>query len=158
VYNPLSYHNGTVWPHDNALIARGFCNYGFGEEALKVFDGLYQAMVYLRDDRIPELYCGMARRDGPLVRYPVACSPQAWAAAAPFLLLQSILGLHADAPNRRLWIKTPRLPSYVRRVDLRDLRIGSSVVTMRFRRVGARCHVDRLDVAGSPLRTQIEIE
>jgi glycogen debranching enzyme len=158
VYNPLSYHNGTVWPHDNALVARGFCNYGLREEALKVFDGLYNAMAYLGDDRIPELYCGMARKEGPLVRYPVACSPQAWAAAAPFLLLQSILGLNADAPRRRLSIKTPILPPYVRRVDLNDLRVGSSVVSMRFRRVGARCHVDRLDVAGAPLRTQIELE
>jgi glycogen debranching enzyme len=158
VYNPLSYHNGTVWPHDNALVARGLSSYGLGGEALAVFDGLYAAMSFFADARVPELFCGISRRHGPLVRYPVACSPQAWSAAAPFLLIQSILGIWVDAPRGRLTIKSPLLPPYVRRLDVRGMRIGSSVVSMRFRRVGARCHVDRLDVSGAPLRTQIELE
>ncbi len=158
VYNPLSYHNGTVWPHDNALIARGMCNFGLTDEALEIFDGLYNSAEFLPDGRVPELYCGMRRRQGPLVRYPVACSPQAWAAAAPFLMLQSVLGIHADAPRQRLSIKSPKLPSYLRLIDIRNMRIGNSIVALRFRRVGARCHVDRLDVAGAPLRTQIEID
>lgn len=157
VYNPLSYHNGTVWPHDNAIIARGFANYGLHYEAQKVFDGVYAALGYCRDKRLPELFCGIGKRSGPLVRYPVACSPQAWASAAPFLLLQSILGIRADAPRGRLVIKNPSLPKNVRRMELHGLRIGGALVSMRFRRVGPRCHVDKLVVAGGVLKTEIEI-
>jgi glycogen debranching enzyme len=157
VYNPLSYHNGTVWPHDNALIARGFSKFDLHEEAMAIFDGLYDAMAFFRDDRLPELFCGMDKKSGSLVRYPVACSPQAWAAAAPFLLLQSILGLHSDAPHSRLAIRNPRLPRQVRNVEVRALRVGS-IVSMRFRRVAERCHVERLDVSGAPLKTEIELD
>jgi glycogen debranching enzyme len=158
VYNPLSYHNGTVWPHDNALVVRGFARYGLRYEMMKTFDGLYAAMGYCRDRRLPELYCGIGKRSGPLVRYPVACSPQAWASAAPILLLQSILGIRADAPRGRLVVKNPDLPKYVRHMELHGMRIGSSIVSMRFRRVGARCHVDKLDVTGGALKTEIEID
>jgi glycogen debranching enzyme len=158
VYNPLSYHNGTVWPHDNALIVRGFANYGLRYEAMKTFDGLYAAMGYCRDRRLPELYCGIGRRSGSLVRYPVACIPQAWASAAPLLLLQSILGIRADAPRGRLIIKNPALPHNVRRMELHGMRLGSSLVSMRFRRVGTRCHVDKLEVTGGALKTEIELD
>jgi glycogen debranching enzyme len=158
VYNPLSYHNGTVWPHDNALIVRGLANYGLHYEAMKTFDGLYAAMGYCRDRRLPELYCGIGRRSGALVRYPVACIPQAWASAAPFLLVQSILGIRADAPSGRLVVKNPVLPRHVRKVELHGMRVGSSLVSMRFKHVGTRCHVDKLDVAGGPLKTEIEID
>lgn len=158
VYNPLSYHNGTVWPHDNAIIVRGFVRYGLYDEALKVFDGLHAAMTYCRDHRLPELFCGIGKRSGPLVRYPVACSPQAWASAAPFLLLQSILGLRPDAPRGRLVIKNPRLPGTLRKLELQGLRIGSSLVDIGFKRGGRRCHVDKLNVTGGPLKTSIEID
>ena len=158
VYNPLSYHNGTVWPHDNALIARGFANYGLADEAAKVFDATYAAMGAFRDYRLPELFCGIDRASGPLVRYPVACSPQAWSSAAIFLLIQSLLGLHADAPSATLTVRNPRLPRAIRSLELRSLRIGGALVTLRVRRVGKRCHVDRLDVTGGPLKTQIEID
>ena len=158
VYNPLSYHNGTVWPHDNAIIVRGFANYGLRYEAMKTFDGLYAAMGYCRDRRLPELYCGIGRRSGALVRYPVACTPQAWASAAPLLLLQSILGIRADAPRGKLVVRNPALPGNVRKVELHGMRVGSSLVSMRFRRMGARCHVDKLEVTGGPLKTEIEID
>jgi len=158
VYNPLSYHNGTVWPHDNALVVRGFANYGLGYEVTKAFDGLYAAMSYCRDRRLPELFCGIGKRSGPLVRYPVACSPQAWASAAPMLLLQSILGIRVDAPRGRLIVKNPALPRAVGKMELHGMRIGSALVSMRFRRVGKRCHVDKLDVSGGPLKTEIEID
>jgi glycogen debranching enzyme len=158
VYNPLSYHNGTVWPHDNALIARGFSHYDLGPETEKVFCALYEASSFFPNSRLPELFCGIPRRSGPLVRYPVACSPQAWAAAAPFLLVQSLLGLHADAPRGRLTIRNPRLPQSVRHLELHSMRIGNSLVSMRFRKVGRRCHVDRLDVSGAPLKTEIVID
>jgi glycogen debranching enzyme len=158
VYNPLSYHNGTVWPHDNALIARGFANYGLRDEAERIFDGMYEAMGYFADRRLPELFCGVSRRAGPLVRYPVACSPQAWAAAAPFLLLQSLLGLHVDAEGARLAIRNPRLPRYITRLELRSLRIGPARVTISFVGAGDRCQIDRLDVTGGPLKTEVEID
>ncbi|HEX8791934.1 MAG TPA: glycogen debranching N-terminal domain-containing protein [Polyangiaceae bacterium] len=158
VYNPLSYHNGTVWPHDNALIVRGLLNYGLRHEAMKAFDGQYAAMTYCRDRRLPELFCGIGKRSGALVRYPVACSPQAWASAAPFLLIQSVLGIRADAPHGRLVIRNPALPRNVGKMELHGMRIGNAIVSMRFRRVGSRCHVDKLEVAGGSLRTEIEID
>ncbi len=159
VYNPLSYHTGTVWPHDNALIVRGLASYGLAHEATKAFDGLLAAMAYCRDGRLPELFCGMGKRSGALVRYPVACSPQAWASAAPLLLVQSVLGLEADAPRGRLVVKNPRLPRGVRKLELHGMRVGNALVSIRFRRGAAnRCHVDRLDVTGGALKTDIEIE
>ena len=159
VYNPLSYHNGTVWPHDNAFIARGLSNYDLAEETLQVFEGVYASMAAFRDEyRLPELFCGLDAASGPLVRYPVACSPQAWSAGALFLLLQSLLGLRADAASRTLTVRNPRLPAAIRTLELRSMRVGSSRVTMRVRRVGKRCHVDRLDVSGGALKTRIEID
>jgi glycogen debranching enzyme len=158
VYNPLSYHNGTVWPHDNALIVAGLASYGLHHEAMKAFDGLAAAMAYFRDHRLPELFCGIGKRSGAVVRYPVACSPQAWASAAPLLLVQSILGIEADAPHRRLVVKNPRLPRAVRKLEIHGMRIGSALVSISFRRAGARCHVDKLDVAGGPLKTDIQID
>jgi glycogen debranching enzyme len=157
VYNPLSYHNGTVWPHDNAIIAKGFANYGLMDHACAVFDALASAMARFPDRRLPELYCGTTK-DDTLVRYPVACSPQAWAAAAPFLLLQSVLGIHIDGVNQRMFVRNPRMPNGMRRVEIDGLRVGRSRVSLRFRRVGKRCHLDRLDVTGAPLRMFLEIE
>jgi glycogen debranching enzyme len=158
VYNPLAYHNGTVWPHDNALIAKGFANYGMTRRAAQVFDGLIRAMGYFPDKRLPELFCGLPSSEGNLVRYPVACSPQAWAAAAPYLLLQASLGLHLDAPRRRLLIRNAHLPESLEWVELEGLRIGSTRVTLRLRRAGERVHVERLDVTGPSIRTDVEID
>ncbi|MBS1151238.1 MAG: hypothetical protein H6Q89_2936, partial [Myxococcaceae bacterium] len=104
VYNPLSYHNGTVWPHDNAIIAKGLANYGLPKPAARIFEGLVLALEHFRDRRLPELFCGLRPEGGALVPYPVACSPQAWASAAPFLLLQAALGIHIDARARHLAI------------------------------------------------------
>lgn len=156
VYNPLSYHNGTIWPHDNALIAKGFANYDLMDHACSVFEALVGAMDHLPDRRLPELYCGMTR-GAALVRYPVACSPQAWASAAPFLLLQAVLGIHVDARAQRLLVRNPKMPESIRRVEIDGLRVGRSRVSLRLRRVGKRCHVDRLDVSGAPLRTFVEL-
>ncbi|HEX5661536.1 MAG TPA: glycogen debranching N-terminal domain-containing protein [Polyangiales bacterium] len=154
-YNPLSYHNGTVWPHDNALIVKGMSQYGLQEQASVVFDGLISAMAHFRDRRLPELFCGLSREDGNLVRYPVACSPQAWAAATPFLLLQSVLGIHVDAPERRLAIRNPQLPAALEWVELDNLRVGQSRVQLRLRRVQNHVHVEKLDISGPQLRTEI---
>src|SRR5213075_1138820 len=100
-YNPMSYHNGSVWPHDNALIAAGFGRYGFKESAAMVLAGLLDASLFFDLHRLPELFCGFPRRAGESpTLYPVACAPQAWAAGAVFLLLEACLGLSVSAPNQ----------------------------------------------------------
>src|SRR5215469_13959666 len=111
VFNPLSYHRGSVWPHDNSLIAHGMALNDMREGALRILTSLYQAAANFRDYRLPELFCGVQRReyDEP-VHYPVSCSPQAWASGAFFLLLTSVLGIRASAPRKELNIINPQLP------------------------------------------------
>jgi glycogen debranching enzyme len=126
-YNPLSYHNGSVWPHDNALIAMGLARYGAKAEVLRILTGLFEASRYVDIHRLPELFCGFARRpsQGPTL-YPVACSPQAWAAAAVFALLQAALGLHVQADPPRVRLYHPFLPPFLKEVWIRNLRVGES--------------------------------
>jgi glycogen debranching enzyme len=159
VYNPLSYHNGTVWPHDNALCAFGLALAGQVEKTLTVFEGLYAASLHFRDLRLPELFCGMARGEGDsLVRYPVSCSPQAWASGAFFLLLQAALGIRPDAEHRRVVVRNPMLPDFLHWLVLERMRVGRSFVTLRFERTGVRTHVDLVSVEGEPgLKVTIEI-
>jgi glycogen debranching enzyme len=133
-YNPVSYHLGSVWPHDNALILAGFRRYGEDERALRLFDALFEAASRFRSYRLPELYCGYARHeseDRP-VRYPVACSPQAWASGAIPHALWSLLGLRPDALARRLEVRRPRLPTGIEWLELRRLRVGPDEVDLRF--------------------------
>jgi glycogen debranching enzyme len=116
-YNPMSYHNGSVWPHDNALIAAGLMRYGFVEHAQRITEGLVEASAFF-GGRLPELFCGFDRTDFEApIPYPTSCSPQAWAAASPLLLLRSLLRFDPAVPDGRLWL-APRLP-----VALGDLRI-----------------------------------
>src|SRR5438552_3487298 len=111
-YNPLSYHNGTIWPHDNSLIAMGLSNYGMQKIAAQVLAASYDACRQFRHYRLPELYCGMGRGEGDLVvSYPVSCSPQAWASGALFLMLRACLGIYPDAPRNTLKIVNPHLPN-----------------------------------------------
>jgi glycogen debranching enzyme len=130
-YNPMSYHNGSIWPHDNALIALGFRNYGFTDAVDRVFAGMLQAASYMEFQRLPELFCGFRRRRnrGPTL-YPVACSPQAWAAAAPFALLQSSLGLEFDPAAREIRLRNPHLPSFIDDLTIKGLRLGASTVDL----------------------------
>jgi glycogen debranching enzyme len=136
-YNPMSYHNGSVWPHDNALIAAGFARYGHKDAIDRVFQGLFDAASYMDLRRLPELYCGFqrGRQRGPTL-YPVACSPQAWAAGTPLLLLQSSLGLEFDSNRNEILLRNPRLPTFLGEVTLRNLRLGQSVVDLTLRRHG----------------------
>jgi glycogen debranching enzyme len=136
-YNPMSYHNGSVWPHDNSLIAAGFARYGHKSAIDRVFQGLFDAAAYMDLRRLPELYCGFqrARQRGPTL-YPVACSPQAWAAGTPLLLLQSSLGLEFDPGRNEILLRNPRLPSFLEEVTLRNLRLGQSTVDLMLRRHG----------------------
>jgi glycogen debranching enzyme len=158
VYNPLSYHNGSVWPHDNALCALGAARVRRVEAARALLEQIFDAALHFHGYRLPELYCGMARgEDDFLVRYPVSCSPQAWASGALFLLLSACLGLSPSAPDGVLVIREPSLPTFVGRVELRNLRVGRTRLGLLFTRVGRRTHADVLDASGEPLRVQIEI-
>lgn len=149
-YNPMSYHNGSVWPHDSALIAAGLARYGFKREAMRIFRGLFAASTYVDLRRLPELFCGFARQvtRGPTF-YPVACVPQAWAAAAPLYLLQSCLGLGFDPARWHLTFEDPRLPDFIGEVTLRNLTVvdGTSADVM-LRRSGSQVVVDVLDRRG----------
>ena len=132
-YNPMSYHNGSVWPHDNAIAAAGLKRYGFNVATTRIATGLFDVASGTRDFRLPELLCGF-QRDGSraIVAYPVACIPQAWAATAPFMLVQALLGISAHAPENRLTVDRPRLPDWLGSVEIRDLRIGQSTVGLGF--------------------------
>ena len=159
VYNPISYHNGSVWPHDNALCALGMARYGMQDQAERILMGLFDAAEHFRELRLPELFCGTGRSDREfLVQYPVSCSPQAWASSAFFMLLQAALGLEPEAPAGRLRIHNPRLPPRLRRLTLKDMRVGSSLVSLRFTLSGGRTHTDVLDLRGGSLRVAIEVD
>jgi glycogen debranching enzyme len=157
-YNPLSYHNGTVWPHDNALAAMGMANYGMTHAAGRVLDGLWAAAQQFRHLRLPELFCGLDREAGQFpVHYPVACSPQAWASASLFLLLRACLGLFPDAPRHTLQIASPALPDWLERLTLSRLRIGPARVTLTFTRSNAGTFVVVDEVEGGPLKVRIDL-
>jgi glycogen debranching enzyme len=148
-YNPMSYHNGSVWPHDNALIAAGFARYGWRDEAARLFEALFAASTYIDLRRLPELLCGFPRQRsrGPTF-YPVSCSPQAWSAAAPLYMLQSCLGLGFDVDRQLVAFDTPTLPSFVDEVILRNLVVGEGSVDLALRRSGRQVLVDILDRNG----------
>ena len=130
-YNPMSYHNGSVWPHDNALIAAGFARYGLKESAAMVLAGLLDATLFLDLHRLPELFCGFPRRAGESpTLYPVACAPQAWASAAIFLLLEACLGLSVSAPEQTLVFSKPVLSAFLPKVSIRGLKVGDARVDL----------------------------
>jgi glycogen debranching enzyme len=130
-YNPMSYHNGSIWPHDNSLIAAGFARYELKGAAAMVLAGMMDASIFFDLHRLPELFCGFPRRPGEAATlYPVACAPQAWASAAVFLLLQACLGLDVFAPERRLVFSKPFLPQFLPQVSIRDLKIGDASVDL----------------------------
>lgn len=148
-YNPMSYHNGTVWPHDTALVALGLARYGFKGAAVRLLDGMLEAAAHMELRRLPELFCGFRRTPGtgPTL-YPVACAPQAWAAAAPFGLLAAALGLSFDAAAGTIRLERPRLPRRLEEVRIRNLRLGSASVDLRLRRADDDVAVDAIDTRG----------
>jgi glycogen debranching enzyme len=134
-YNPMSYHNGSVWPHDNALIALGLARYEHKRSIETLFEGLFSAATYMDLRRLPELFCGFKRQRGyGSTLYPVACQPQAWASATPFTLLEASLGLEFDPFNGEIRLRNPRLPAFLDEVILRNLQLGQSSVDVRVRR------------------------
>ncbi len=156
VFNPLSYHRGSVWPHDNSIAAHGMALYEFREAALQVFTGLFQAALNFRDYRLPELFCGIQRgeHDRP-VQYPVSCWPQAWASGAVFLLLTSVLGIRPSAQRKELNVVNPTLPEWLDYLHIRNLRIGNSRVGLDFTRRGDRTFCNVVDIEGDKLLVNI---
>jgi len=148
-YNPLSYHNGSVWPHDNALIASGLTRYGFKNLAGKILLALLDVSSLMELNRLPELFCGLERRpgEGPTL-YPVACSPQAWAAAAPFLLIQACLGLTVRGDQNRVVLERPCLPEGIPHLSIRGLRVGDASVDLLFERQAETVRMQVLDKQG----------
>jgi glycogen debranching enzyme len=148
-YNPMSYHNGSVWPHDNALIALGLAHYGAMDGVERIFKGLVDAATYMDLRRLPELFCGFTRKQGrgPTL-YPVACSPQAWAAATPFSLLEASLGFEFDPQAGEIRLRNPRLPAFLDDVTIRDLTLGNGSVDFVIRRHGAEVSLQILRCQG----------
>jgi glycogen debranching enzyme len=134
-FNPMSYHNGSVWPHDNALIAAGVARYGHGDLARKVMTGLFDASIAVDLHRLPELFCGFPRRPGESpTLYPVSCSPQAWASGSVLLLLQACLGLTLRAAEKKIMFTRPQLPEYLEQVRIENLRLADARVDLTLTR------------------------
>jgi glycogen debranching enzyme len=148
-YNPISYHNGSVWPHDTAMFAAGLANYGLTEYAVDLFDSLFEASGYFEMNRLPELLCGLHRRsgEGPTL-YPVACSPQAWSAGAAFMLLKAVLGLSVDCQTRQIIFNRPRLPKSTTSLWIEELRLGDASVNLLIKRGPQQIDVEILDQIG----------
>jgi len=153
-YNPMSYHNGSVWPHDNAIIAAGMVRYGLRDAALRIFDGLFAASTHMDLRRLPELFCGFVRRRnrGPTL-YPVACIPQAWAAATPLSLLQTCLNLDFNVGAREISFHYPALPSFMEDLALQGLSIADASVDLMLRRSGGSVVVNVVARRGDVLVT-----
>jgi glycogen debranching enzyme len=148
-YNPMSYHNGSIWPHDNALIALGLARYGLKQPIETLFEGLFHAGSYMDHRRLPELFCGFRRQHGHgPTHYPVACAPQAWAAATPFALLQACLGLEFDPFTNEIRLSNPRLPAFLDEVMVRNVQLGSSYIDLRVRRHNGTVSLDTPRING----------
>jgi glycogen debranching enzyme/glycosyltransferase involved in cell wall biosynthesis len=144
-FNPMSYHNGSVWPHDTAICAAGLARYGHKEAVTKLTSGVFEAALQFRL-RLPELFCGFTRNSGDMpVPYPVACLPQAWSAGAPFMLVQACLGLSVDGWKGRVIVDRPTLPIGIDTLTVRRLRVGEAEVDVLFQRAGDHvvCHLER---------------
>jgi len=154
-FNPMSYHNGSIWPHDNALISMGLARYGYHREALRILTALFETSLYLDLQRMPELFCGFRRRpgQGPTL-YPIACAPQAWAAATPFYLLQAALGLSFHTADSRILFDRPRLPDYMDTIRIRDLAVGKASLDLMLRRSAQDVGINVLKKVG---KTEISV-
>jgi glycogen debranching enzyme len=154
-FNPMSYHNGSIWPHDNALIALGLARHGLKRHIEQLFTGLFEAATYMDLRRLPELFCGFqrSRGAGPTL-YPVACAPQAWASATPFTLLEASLGLEFDPAGNEIRLRNPRLPAFLDEVILRKLRLGQARIDLRIRR---RDQVAAVEVLGTEGNIQVSV-
>jgi glycogen debranching enzyme len=156
VFNPLSYHRGSVWPHDNSLIAHGMALNDLREPAMQVLTALFQTALNFRDYRLPELFCGVHRRefDTP-VHYPVSCSPQAWASGAMFLVLASVLGIRPSAQRRELNIVNPELPPFLDFLRIQNMKVGNTRVHLEFTRSQNRTFCNIIGIEGDKLLVNV---
>jgi len=153
-YNPIGYHLGTVWPHDNSILAAGFRRYGRDQEALRIFQGLFDAAFHFHGHLLPEVFCGFSRQEYEIpVSYPVACHPQAWAAGTLPFLLATLLGLEPDAFSKRLRIVRPLLPQGLDRLDIKGLQVNRASVDLAFERAKTGVHVGVTNLDG-----ELEVE
>jgi glycogen debranching enzyme len=159
VFNPMSYHNGSIWPHDNGIAIMGLSRYRMVRSALPIVAGLYDAAIHDEFQRLPELFCGMPRAQGkhPIL-YPVSCSPQAWASGTFFMIMQSMLGIEPEAHKSTLHIRNPVLPEFLKELTVENLRVGNSRVSLQFSRFRERTLANLLSVSGDPLKVQIELD
>jgi glycogen debranching enzyme len=149
LYNPVSFYNGSVWPFDTALIANGLKKHGYVQEANHLAWGLVEAATAHEYARLPEMFCGFTRQsiDRP-VSFPMACSPDANSSAALFLVLQSMLGVYAQAEENIVFVHNPVLPRWLGEVTLSNLRVGNTIMRLRFRRQGGQTSFSVLDKQG----------
>lgn len=147
LYNPMSYHNGSVWPHDNALIASGFASYGLKEHFSTVFSALFEASLFMEFHRLPELFCGFSKRNGSApTLYPVACSPQTWASGSLLLMLQASLGILFEASEENILFKQPWLPEFLDHVCLKNLYVSpGKTVDLFIKRYGKGVTIEVLN-------------
>lgn len=156
-YNPMSYHNGSVWPHDNSLIAAGLARYGFKEQAGKLLAATLDASTFMELNRLPELFCGFHKRpgvEGPTL-YPVACSPQAWSAGAAYLFVDACLGMTFSVANKTVHLSNPRLPDTIDEIKLAGLRIGNATMDVKVYRISSGVAAEMLDSHGE---ARLELE
>ncbi|CAA2142676.1 glycogen debranching N-terminal domain-containing protein [Hyphomicrobium sp. ghe19] len=148
-YNPMSYHNGSIWPHDNAMIGAGFARYGKPEKIESVFNGLLDAALNMSQGRLPELFCGFRRRAGRApILYPVACSPQAWASGSMPYLLGSLLGIEIDGASRTVTLNSPYLPERAGEITVRNMRAGDGAADFVLRRKDGAVTIDITNSSG----------
>jgi glycogen debranching enzyme len=148
-YNPISYHNGSIWPHDNAMIAAGLANYGFKDLAGRILLGMLDVSSVVDLHRMPELFCGVERRKGESpTLYPVACAPQAWAAAAVFMLLEACLGITVRAGKKQILFEQPCLPEGIPQLAIKSLRVGGATVDLFLERQPRTVKVQVTDQQG----------
>jgi glycogen debranching enzyme len=148
-FNPISYHNGSVWPHDNAMIALGLARYGFSHQACRVFGAMFEAAAHQELRRLPELFCGFIRKPhrGPTA-YPVACAPQAWASAAPFAFLGACLGMDLQYDSNSVSFRDPVMPDFLDYVTINHLSLRNSQLALKFQRHGTDVTINLLNRHG----------
>jgi len=148
-YNPMSYHNGSVWPHDNSMIINGLIRYNYHREAIKVINGLIKASQYFKYNRLPELFCGFSHKEmKEPIEYPVACSPQAWACGSIYLIIQSLLGINLDVANNKIYLK-PILPDEINKVEVKNLKIGDNGADFILMKEGNCIKLGKVKVEGN---------
>ena len=148
-YDPMSYHNGSVWPHDNSIIINGLTRYNYCREAIEVINGLIKASQYFKYNRLPELFCGFSQKETQRpIEYPVACSPQAWACGSIYLIIQSLLGINADVINNRIYLK-PILPDKINKIEIKNLKTGNNRVDFMLTKGKDRIKLSDVKIEGN---------